>query len=79
MDWICRYSLNKYNQLLKKMEALYGMTTEDFVRENRDQTLGANKYFQQWYDIYLAGEKCSLRKKELEGFLERLRCPKERT
>lgn len=47
------------------------MKTEDFVRGYKENTLGANKDFQKWYDIYLAREQCSLRKREFEGFLER--------
>lgn len=67
---ICRYSLRKYEGFLKKMEDKYGMKTEEFVKRYREGYL-YNKDFKKWYDTYLAREKCSLRKKELEGFLER--------
>lgn len=68
---ICRYSLKKYECFLKKMEDKYGMKTEDFLKRYKESELRANRDFKKWYDIYLAREKCSLRKKELESFLER--------
>lgn len=72
---ICRYSLKKYEAIIKKMEGKYGITTEEFLKRYKDESFPENKVsvrdFKKWYDIYLAREKCSLRKKELESFLER--------
>ncbi len=68
---ICRYSIRKYEDFLERMEAKYGMKTEDFLKKYEGNALEANRDFKKWYDIYLAREKCSLRKKELETFLER--------
>ncbi len=68
---ICRYSIKKYEKFLRKMEDKYGMKTEDFLKKYEGGLLHEQKDFKKWYDIYLAREKCCLRKKELESFLER--------
>lgn len=72
---ICRYSLKKYEATIKKMEERYGITTDEFLKRYKEESLSEKgvsvKDLKKWYDIYLAREKCSLRKKELESFLEK--------
>lgn len=68
---ICRYSLKKYEGFLKKMEDKYRMPSEEFLKRYEGGILPENRDFKKWYDIHLAREKCLIRKKELESFLER--------